>query len=370
MPTHKIAHLTSVHSRSDTRIYLKQCISLASYGYSTSLIVADGKGDEQKNGVTIFDVGSSKGRLDRIRNAPGRVLLKAVELDADLYHLHDPELIPIGLKLKNLGKKVIFDIHENTDLQILTKEWIPFYLRKIISWIYSKYESYACRKFDALLVPQISMQQKFSQYAKTELIANFPSEKIENLQRDKLSKFKLLYSGGLGEARGLYNMLDLIKVLSKIDSRYKLTLAGPINGLELERARKHPGWTSTVYLGNLTKNEIYAQYKKHTFGLILFNNVGQYYMSYALKLFEYMQCGMTVLMPDFGDWLTFNKEFKVGLNVNTNEPHKIASLIDSLSNEDVEGFSINNIELAATEFVWSSQEKKLINIYKVLLSEI
>src|SRR5690554_2888157 len=257
MPTPKIAHLTSVHRRYDTRIFLKECTSLAAHGYTTSLIVADSRGDEHKNGVAIYDVGASKGRVDRIRNAPGRVFRKAVELDADIYHFHDPELIPIGLKLKRMGKKVIFDIHENTDLQILEKEWIPFYFREIVAWLYSKYESYACKKFDTLIVPQISMQKKFAQYSKTEVIANFPSENIQFLERDNHSKFKLLYSGGLGEARGLFNMLDLISTLAKKDQRYELTLAGPISNTDLDKAKKHPGWSNTKYLGFLAKDEIY-----------------------------------------------------------------------------------------------------------------
>jgi len=103
----KVSHLTSVHSRTDTRIFLKECISLAKHGYDVSLLVADGKGDDKKSGVAIYDVGASKGRLDRMRHAPSRLLKKALQLDADVYHLHDPELLLIGLKLKKRGKVVI-----------------------------------------------------------------------------------------------------------------------------------------------------------------------------------------------------------------------------------------------------------------------
>lgn len=360
----KVAHLTSVHPRYDTRIYLKECISLAKKGYLVSLVVADGNGDELKNDVDIFDVGASNGRLDRVFNAPKRVYQKAIELDADLYHFHDPELIPIAMKLKKLGRKVVFDIHENTDLQILSKEWIPFCLRRPISWLYSKYEVYTCKKFDALVVPQIAMKKKFSKYARTEIVANFPTEAFSDIKAGQPSKYNLLYAGGLNKARGLYNMLNLIEHLSNIDRRYTLTLAGPIEKKELAIAETHPGWKNTVYHGVISRRKLYELYSKNSIGLILFNNVGQYYMSYALKLFEYMQCGMTVIMPDFGDWLVFNDKFKTGFNVRVTNSIEIAKLLHNLDPSELLAIKEHNSHLAFSEFLWGSQEKKLFSLYE------
>lgn len=89
---HKIVHLTSVHPRYDTRIFHKMCVSLATQPYEVSLVVADGKGDELIDGVSIIDVGSKAGsRVKRIINTVSNVFEKAKELDADLYHLHDPD---------------------------------------------------------------------------------------------------------------------------------------------------------------------------------------------------------------------------------------------------------------------------------------
>lgn len=364
----KVTHLTSVHSRYDTRIFLKECISLAKINnFKVSLIVADGNGNEIKNNISIYDVGQLKGRINRIFKTTKKVFQKAIELDSDLYHFHDPELIPVGLKLKKLGYKVIFDIHENTDLQILEKDWIPYPIRSSLSFFYKNFENYACKKFDYLFVPQLAMFDKYSKLEKTEVIANFPTNiSIDNYDK-KLSKYKLLYSGSIGESRGLWNMLDLLEKLLRLESLYTLTIAGNMSSELLIEAKKHSAWSSVNYLGFISQEELKIVYQEHTIGLIMFNNVGQYYMAYALKLFEYMLNGLTVMMPNFGDWIVFNNDNNAGYNIDVRNSIESADILNNITDDTLKINEKRNKNLVLKKFTWKNEEDKLIYIYKELL---
>ncbi len=105
----KICHVTSAHPQEDVRIFHKECVSLASQGYETYQ-VSSGK-TYVKSGVYLIGVEHREfGRLERMTKFTKNIYYKALELDADVYHIHDPELLPYALKLKKRGKKLFLTV--------------------------------------------------------------------------------------------------------------------------------------------------------------------------------------------------------------------------------------------------------------------
>jgi len=73
---------------------------------------------------------------------------EALRQNGDVYHFHDPELIPLGLLLAARGKLVVYDIHEDAPADILHKDYIPRRLRRPLMWsVRKKLEDVACRRF-------------------------------------------------------------------------------------------------------------------------------------------------------------------------------------------------------------------------------
>ena len=141
------------------RIFEKECKSLAKGGFDVTLI---GFGPSAKTetieGVRCISLFCPiKNNLETISKRNKKSLEAALKVDADIYHIHEPELLPVGLKLKRKGKIVIFDSHEYYGWQLrdnIHKIKIiktPAFLMKVIGSLYMRYEKHVCMKLDAVV---------------------------------------------------------------------------------------------------------------------------------------------------------------------------------------------------------------------------
>lgn len=369
MHNKKICHLTSVHQRYDTRIFLKECISLQKFFTNVTFIVADGLGNEVRDGVKIIDVTAEKGRLKRIFQTTGRVYNKAKEVDADIYHFHDPELIPVGLKLKKLGKIVIYDSHEDVPRQILGKPYLSKLSRFVISKTFELYEKKSVQKLDAIITATPFIRDKFLRIHKNVIdINNFPIlGELDNNCSELGKRNTVCYVGGLTLIRGI---LEIVKAVEYTSPEIKLILAGKMSDRALEEIlEKEVGWQKVSCVGYLNRDEVKDLMNTSFAGLVTLHPLINYLDSLPIKMFEYMIAGIPVIASDFPLWKDIIEGSNCGLCVNPMKPKEIAAAIDYLHNnpEISKKMGENGKRMIYNKYNWSIEEEKLSRLYQSLI---
>ncbi len=369
---YKIAHLTTVHPRFDTRIFWKECRSLAAAGHLVTLIVADGNGYELRDKVTILDIGtSSTNRWLKIGFLWLRMLRQLTLVKADIYHFHDPELIPIGILLKLAGKKVIYDAHEDVALDIQTKVWIKPSMRYLIGKFFDVFEKTSSKFFDAVITVAPNLLKKFARVNSSSFeVRNFPM--IEDLSFAKTANYErkknqLLYVGSLTKVRGASKMLD---ALLHLDAN--LVLAGTFSPPSLlEECQKHPAWSKVKYLGFCSREQIIALCQESALGYALIQEDKNLMTGYPVKLFEYMSCELPVIVSDFPLWREIVEGAQCGLAINQYEVANIVAATEKiLSDADLRNkMGQNGKEAVLKKYNWPQEEQHLLNVYEQILEK-
>lgn len=357
--------MTSAHPHTDIRIFLKECTSLAKKGYDTNLIAPNAP-STKINQVTIHGVNNrSKSRFTRMTKTVWSVYKKALEVNAEVYHFHDPELLFVGFLLKVKGKAVIYDVHEDVPRQIITKSWIKPYFRKIIANTFEFLENKLAKRFDAIITATPTINERFQKIGCYAInVNNFPLlSEFDFIKNDWSKKERAVcYIGGINEIRGIYQMVDALG-----EGDVKLFLAGNFQKNEVrEKTSKIQGWNMVEELGIINRKEVTEVLSKSVGGLVLFHPAPNHINAQPNKMFEYMASGIPVISSFFPLWKEIIEEHECGICVDPLKVEEIAKSINWLVNNPDKALKMgeNGRKAVKEKYNWENEEEKLFTLYE------
>ncbi len=364
----KVAHLTSVHDASDTRIAHKECRTLAQDGYDV-VLVAPGPERLLPSAVRHRVVPAPRNRFERFTKTMWQVYRAALDERADVYHFHDPELVAVGAALRLRGARVIFDVHEDLALDIKTKAWIPaaarpavgavagFVLRTVQSW------------FTAIVPATPSIAAHFS-HRRTVVVRNYPRVEELFIEGQAIPYHRrpltAMYLGSITLVRGVEQMVDAM-AHPFVPGEARLLLAGEFETEALrERVAARPGWSRVEAPGRLPRQALASALGRARIGMMVLQPATSFEESLPTKLFEYMGAGLPVIASRFLACRDVIREHECGVLVDPRDPDEIAWAMLNVFNDPAAAAAMGERGRHAImgRYEWASEARSLCALYQ------
>ncbi|MDD3653287.1 MAG: glycosyltransferase family 4 protein [Desulfotomaculaceae bacterium] len=366
----------TVHRWDDPRIFHKEACSLAKK-YRVELH-APGEGKAfRRQGVRVCPLPRYTSRYLRPLQW-WRLLIRGFSTRAKVIHLHDPELLPVGLLIKLLRrKKLVYDVHEDFAASLESKPWLPPLLRPALATALGRVEKWFARRVDALVLAEIYYEDLFPKNEVPRVgIYNYPLPDLipATSEPGQDHVFKLIYAGGISKPRGAEQMVRALALVNWQGRDFRLLLIGPVRPPvlreELISLATSIGLAEKVIItGLLPLEAVYGHYAGADLGLCLLHPEKNYVNSLATKIFEYMAAGLPVLASNFPAWTELVQKNCCGLNVDPLDEIAIAKNMERFLNAPGMGKEMghNGYKVFIDKYNWRIEEKKLWLLYKNLL---
>ncbi|WP_010531626.1 glycosyltransferase [Lentibacillus jeotgali] len=370
----RVVHLTTVHHPYDPRIYHKECKSLKNAGYDVTLIAREAENEAQKeNPISHIPVRTYKSRLKRMIFGAMKAYKKAKALGADVYHFHDPELLPVGWLLKKNHNTVIYDIHEDYTTSIMQKDYLNRPIRKLTAAAYRYMEKFFSRKMELCLAEKYYKDI----YPRGYCILNYPTVNQTFVQHERNHEpleDKLLYTGNVSYVRGAQIHAKIPLIHDQVSVHFVGKCPGDLAEEMYDIAGDQKERLELEGIDQfIEKEDIEARYLSRNWlaGIALFPPTEHYKKKELTKFFEYMNAGLPILCSNFPVWKNFVETYECGLAVDPYDESRIREAIDYLRNnpEEAKRMGENGKKAVMDKLNWHAEEEKLIDWYEQLTAK-
>lgn len=370
----RICHFTTVHHNKDARIFYRMCQPLAERGFPVVIVAPWIFANDHSLEMSKWNRQIAEAK--RFKRA--RLALKATLAEnADIYHFHDPELIPIALLLKALRPsiKVVYDVHEDYPAMMREKYWVPRPFKPLVGLATRLFNALAGLCLDGIVTADPSVQQDFQKIATNRTLVhyNFPPSSLFKLEPSQQSvpTFDLVYVGGMSQRAGTFVLLDALALLSKNGFTPSVRLAGYTDGeaglSSIRKGIQTRKLESQIELvGKIPYAEVPAWNRSGRIGLVTLQPVKKFMKNIPSKMFEYWACGLPVIASNLPPVRKFLSDGKNGILFQPDSPENLASAIQFLLDrpDEIRAMGRNGQELISTNWNNDKQTDALIAFYK------
>jgi glycosyltransferase involved in cell wall biosynthesis len=371
----RVCHISSVHSGVEIRIVRKQLATLARAGFDANLVIPASAAEVvemRAMGITTdaLTPAPGSGEVSRMVRLGYQAMVKARRFKADLYHFHDPELIPYALWLKALGNRVIMDVHEDLAGVVMHKQWIHPALRRPVASLSRSAEIFGARRFDAVVAAVPYLGEVFRPYAKRcVVVGNFPF--LDELAQGSdpapwQTRQKIAYVGSVSRIRGIFELVQALPALN-----LKLQLAGKfMHSPEFDEIQQQPGWPMVENRGWVGRAEIRDILATSFAGLCTLYPTSSHLIAEPIKLFEYMAAGIPVVSSNIPYYEQIVKAADCGICVDPKSSTAIADAVRYLRDHPLEAQRMGRNGRAAVlgRYNWHQEGEKLLALYRDVLA--
>jgi glycosyltransferase involved in cell wall biosynthesis len=288
--------------------------------------------------------------------------------------LHDPELLPVLLGLRLLGRRVVFDFHEEFSAQLLGKRYLRKSLLPFATRMARFFEWLICKTSSAVIAatPKISASLP---WVRATVVANYPS----------LSEFpetcgppfvqrppRAYYVGQVTRLRGCFEMVEAARIANQT-TRVEFRIAGPFDHADATlkaELTKFAAGLPVEFPGRQNREQIRTELGLSRVGLALLHPAPNYLEALPVKIFEYMAAGLPVVASDFPLLREIVEDRGCGCVVDARDPRAAASKIIEIVSDPGRCEAMGAAGRAAIEehFNWTTQWGALRRVYDALMS--
>ena len=370
----KICHLTSVHAATDARIFHKECKTLAQAGYEVVLI-GPNPNSTMMDGVEIRAIPIAKNRITRRLFGIWHVFLKAFNERAAVYHLHDPELIPVGILLRLTRRaRVVYDMHEY--YSEVRAAFSSRYTRRFWrSFWHLWLEALPVRYFDMTVFPTEALAGEFHRVRKSVTVLNLPTlEPGPNSDAEvQPQRFDVVVVGTVSPPRMQF-ILQVAEELQVMRGNSKWLFLGlhPKAREWLLANTEHSDLVNNhvAALERVPHTEVFQYLRSSRVGFNYHPPEKRFLVAIPMKVFEYMLAGIPAVstaLPELERLLSSGKNASL---VYSGDPREYAEAIAALLTNPEMGqvIGLAGQRTITEQLNWEQTEApKLLQAYREML---